>query len=145
MSRPKTIIRRQSDSETEAGYKKDAKVIEARLLNSLDRRKEFKSKSERIAQDDICQQNWKFRDATKYFPDEPWMRTVSKYYPNASCGPLLIDEPQLDIEITRCQRKQVVLEGMGYRYLILRPNMTDAECFMEIEACGQRLKTQSPT
>jgi len=139
----KTILRRKSNSEVESGYQKTEKVIKAKLLSNHERRINYRSKADRIARDFECQNKWIFKNAAKYFPDEPWMRTVDKYYPNAEGGALLIDEPELPHDIKRCERKQIVLEAMGYRYLIIKPEMTDIDCFTELEACGQRLKKQS--
>lgn len=89
----------------------------------------------RLAGDTIgAMRNFRIRDAEKHFPHQPMMRTVEKYYPYAKGGPLLVDEPNTEREVTACQEKAKILKSLGYRYLILQSDVDEFEARQMLEA-----------
>lgn len=96
-------------------------------------KKHYASVAERVAQSSISFRNYKFHDATKEFPNEPHMRTVEQFFPYAVGGELLVDSPSSKVEIAECARKAEVFKRMGYRYLIVEPDMDEHEALYKLE------------
>lgn len=117
-----------------------AEQSNAALIQKIEARKDLRSRAERLAGDRICVLNWRFPEAANVFPTEPWMRTVSKYFRDASGGPLMVDEPELPHQVERCKRKLPILRELGkkhgFRYVVLWPDKTEADDIMELEQCG---------
>jgi len=123
---------------------KTQEVKHERRLERVEHLKLLKSRAERLARDNYCVMNWKWQGSETAFPDEPWLRTVEKYYPNAQGGPLLIDEPLLPEDIKTCERKRPYLEKQGYCYVVLEPNVDEFKDQEELTKCrGRQTQWQS--
>jgi hypothetical protein len=112
----KTIVKEQSDMQMQT----QTQDRPARQM-----RKHYPSVAERIAESEIAYRNFKFTGAEEAFPNEPAMRTVDQYFPYAVGGELLVDSPVTERERTNCARKASVLKKLGYRYLIVVPDMDE--------------------
>lgn len=67
---------------------------------------------------------WRWPGAEQDFPQEPWLRNVRIYYPNAIGGPLAVDEPRYENERVACKRKSKALKARGIRYLVYERGMS---------------------
>ena len=140
MSHAKTIMKKRN-SYAEAGYTKQEAQVQP---VEVEQKPKFRSMSEELAQSDLFVGKWMFPEARTKFPDEPWMRYVDKYFPYAKGGPLLIDEPRYADDLKKCERKAPHLYALGFRYVVIKPQMTMHEAVMELERCqaGLQSKTQ---
>lgn len=104
---------------------------------------------EQLAVDRIYVVNWRWPDADKDFPTEPWMRSVRWFYPNAPGGGLAVDEPRFDNEKVICKRKAKALKARGIRYLVYDRQMTLEEAKENIndgmDQGGLKGSTSKPT
>jgi hypothetical protein len=112
----KTVVKKEPDMQTQT-----------QTQDRPDRqmRRYYPSVAERAAESEIAYRNFKFKGAEEAFPNEPAMRTVDQYFPYAVGGELLVDSPVTERERKNCERKAVVLKKLGYKYLIVVPDMDD--------------------
>lgn len=88
-------------------------------------RKHYASVAERVAESTVSFRNFKFEGAKDAFPNEPALRTVDQYFPYAVGGELLVDYPVTKAHDAECGRKAEVLKKLGYRYLVVKPDMDE--------------------
>lgn len=140
----RTIVRKKKSEESPLDAMKMAQQTSKEHVQvaKLARKKDLISRAEVAANSKICLLNWKFDQAAEKFPREPWMRKVDFYFPYAAGGPLLVDDCKLPHQVTQSERKAKILQELGYRFLILRPGMTEADDLLELEKCGQHLPKQ---
>ena len=86
-------------------------------------RRSFLGMSADVAQDDHYIRNTRIPNSLKWFPVDPLLRTVDKYFPYAVGGPLYIDEPKSNAEIEQCLKKAEALKAEGARYAYIGPDM----------------------
>lgn len=118
----------------EASMDKNPPIIKA-VLSGHVARDPSKTIPEQIAGNSVIFFNWKWKDAEKDFPIEPWLRTVKHCFIYAKGGMILADYPQIKGEFTACERKAKVLKERGFRYIAVTPEMTVLEA-MEILGDG---------
>lgn len=100
-------------------YKDDAHMTEERLKAYYDRRHKFVATSDQLAESLDYVLNWKWPGSDAFYPNDPDMRLVDKYYPRAKGGPLLVDEPRGKHEVDLAYKKQKVLKSQGFRHLVI--------------------------
>jgi hypothetical protein len=131
------VINRILDSES--ALPKVVPAIDARPERKA--RPHLRTITDRLAGSNMYFRNWRWPEAARDFPAEPWMRSVAKCYPDAIGGPILIDEPQIEKgddgkahpQIIACERRAEVLRKHGYRYIILKKGMSEADAREELE------------
>lgn len=89
--------------------------------------------SAEVAQDTIYTRNTRTPNGMVYFPTEPIMRTIDKFFIGAVGGPLYIDEPQTETDIKRCLRKVPMMKEQGHRYCYITPEMDLEEVLIQLE------------
>lgn len=104
-------------------------------VRKSDAKKHFSSMSDRLAEDTLFYRNHKWAGADKYFPnkDQHIMRIVSKFYPYARGGELLIDEPNNEAEMIFAYEKQKFFKQnkLGFRHVVIEPNDTKLDLLLE--------------
>jgi len=97
-------------------------------------RKELITISDKVASHNYYTRNWKFPEADKVFPgDWEWdKRVVTKYYPMAEGGALLVDEPISDWDVNRAWEKHKVLRKLGYRHIVIEKDTTVDQCLEQL-------------
>lgn len=115
-------------------YQDDTSRTEERLLLYYDRRHRFVATSDQIAESLHYQINWKWPESDKFFPNDPDMRLVDKYYPYAKGGPLLVDEPRGKEAVDKAYKKQKVLKAQGLRHLVIEEQAVFIDLLEQIGA-----------
>lgn len=93
-------------------------------LHIAEKNNELTSVADKIAGDVFHYKNWYYPNSRIYFPEHGELRFVEKYYPNAKGGPLYVDEPLFEADITDCYKKLPALKDQGLRYVIIKPGQT---------------------
>lgn len=88
----------------------------------------------KIAKSTVYYGNKKFKNADKYFPVNPLLRTVQKFFPYAEGGALYVDEPTDPQEERECGLKAAAIKKEGLRYIVITRDMHDME---ETEALAE--------
>ncbi len=88
---------------------------------------EFLGLSSKIAESTICNRNWPWKNARIHFIDQPLLRTVDKYYPQAKGGPLYIDEPLTKEEEKLCEIKRPKMLQEKLRYIVINKEASEHE------------------
>lgn len=98
-----------------------------RALRRADLRKQFISIDSQFAESNVHFRNYKYQDAHMIYPNvtDVDMRFVSKCYPYARGGLLLVDEPRNALEKEKAVRKQIVLRKLGFRHVIVETYVPD--------------------
>lgn len=112
--------------------KDDAK--HQRLIQKSDDRKKFISIADQVAQSTIFTRNWKWPGADQHYPLEADLRMVSKYYPYAQGGPLLVDDAYDQKEAAELFLKQKILRKLGFRHVVIE---SDSSLFDVLEQLGE--------
>lgn len=128
----KSIIRDAGDDEVQIpGEQLRGNIDKPALVSS---RFQARSLAEKIACDDVCSKNYYFAGGKTEFPNLEYMWRVDLYFPYAVNGPLYVDQ------LTRVdQRKEEMLlekkkflNKKGYRYLLIKPGMTETDAIEEL-------------
>lgn len=90
------------------------------------------SLAQQIADSNFEYVNWIWPEGKDKFPHDFRMWSVDKYFPEAKGGPLLMDTPRFESEITKCHQKASALHELGYRYLILTPDMSFEDAMLTL-------------
>lgn len=101
-----------------------SKQKEAVLLSIAKRRSLPHSIADRIAGSTFHYRNWYYPGGREEFQQNEKLRYVDKMYPLAEGGQLLVDEPTHQFQIDYCEMKRKFLKSKGFRYIIVRPQMT---------------------
>lgn len=118
MSSDAPVVKSFTDKEFESP--KRARNADVTLANDL-------------AEAPFYHRNFRWVDAQDDFPAEPWLRTVDKFFDRTPYGPLLIDEPQTDLDEKACEdRKRPKLRARGLLYVILKKGMTLEEAIQAV-------------
>jgi len=90
------------------------KVKEKSLLSSYEKRQQFISVSDQIAESHFYFRNYRYPKGNELYPDalESDFRIVSKAYPYAKGGLLLVDEPRTEKESLKMYEKQKKLKKL---------------------------------
>lgn len=101
-----------SDEDTPAHKKA---ILKAEL------RQKFVTLADQIAQHTLYFRNYKYQGADKAYPDSlhALQRFVTKCYPYAEGGLLLVDEPNNEREEKLAKDKQAVLKKLGFRHVVI--------------------------
>lgn len=110
--------------EEEAKPKPDS-ATHLRNLKRAELRKIFVSIDSQFAESNVLFRNYKYHDAHLVYPNtvDVDQRFVSKCYPYAKGGLLLVDEPRNEREKIKAYEKQRKLQGLGYRHVVLEDGM----------------------
>lgn len=103
--------------------------IHAKLLEKMGK---AESIAEKLAGDKLFYRNWMWPAGKEFFPHEPNMWFVSRYYPYALGGALLLDEPVTDLEKSQCKVKQEKILAKGFRYYIIDRAKSVEEMLFEL-------------
>lgn len=92
-----------------------------RAILRLENRQKFITLSDQVAQHTLYFRNYKYQGADKAYPDSihALQRFVTKCYPYAENGLLLVDEPKNAYEEKLAFEKQKVLKALGFRHIII--------------------------
>ena len=96
------------------------------------RRKELASLAERVANDNFFYVNYYFEGGKSFFPQEPDLQKVKRFFPYAEGGPLFVDEPMLEAEEKACELKKEAMKKLGHRYLVIKRTMNLLNCLEEL-------------
>lgn len=86
--------------------------------------KNLSSMTDIVAKDFLSYRGYLVRELKEVFFMKAHMWHVDKYYPEAFCGPLLIDEPRTKQELADCLLKKEALKKLGKKYLIIETGTT---------------------
>lgn len=120
------VVRRRSNSEQEVPVtveSKPAKPDAAFGLNSI---------PDRVAGSKVHYRNWEVPGAKEAFPFHMGLRFVERMYPYSKPEPLLVDCPMSEYEEKDCDKKAEVFRTFGFRYLILKRNMSFEEALQQL-------------
>lgn len=90
-------------------------------LKRCEDRKKFVTFSDQIAEHTFYFRNYKYQRANILYPrdlDSDY-RFVSKCYPYAKCGMLLVDEPKNEHEYQMALKKQEALRKSGFKHIVI--------------------------
>lgn len=110
--------------ETNEKPKDETSPAHEKALRKLGSRQDFVTMSDQIAQHALYHRNYKYPNGWKYFPANPEMHQVTKYYPLAVGGPLLVDEPRTEWEMVLAYEKQKTLKKSGLRHIVIEKDST---------------------
>jgi len=108
-------------------------IAEKRVTRTVRRSNVLLTMPERIAGDKFCYLNWKLPNASELFPDDWRLRFVAFHFPFAEGGPINFDMPKNEVEKRDCAVKAKVLRGLGFRYVIITNETTEAEAFEQLD------------
>lgn len=113
--------------------KEDPSSHQRKIMRS-DLRKEFITLSDHVAESSLYLRNYKFNEANQVYPDVTQVkyRFVTKMYPHAKKGMLLVDEPQNESEVMMAYEKQKKLKKLGYRHIVVESNTTLYDCLNQL-------------
>lgn len=132
---PKTRVVRKKQADNTAIASAEETSNKSRE-QSLERRSKLGSVADRLAGSTFHYRNWYYKEGKEKFPQHDNLRYVSKMYPYAEGGMLLVDEPRFPYELERCNAKKEVLLKLGYRYLIITQSMTLSEAAEVLNELG---------
>jgi len=81
----------------------------------------FTTLAAQVAGSNVYMRNWypdQFASRDRW-PGRPRMWYVSRYFPFAKGGPLLVDEPTTELEAEACREKQKALKKQGFRHVVI--------------------------
>jgi peptidoglycan/xylan/chitin deacetylase (PgdA/CDA1 family) len=96
--------------------------------------------SEAIADSDVFIRNWYYAGSAVDFPHHTEMRYVDRYFPYAKGGALLLDFPQDEQDLKKCEGKSVSIKARGYRYLIVTKHMNLNDALEALEKVDRERK-----
>lgn len=99
--------------------------------------------ADRVANSTIVHLSWKWHEAAKDFPSEPWMRHVNRYYPQAEGGPLAIDMEN-QTPAAALDRREKAVRARGIRYIRLSPSEKLEEVLIRLAQIDAELAVQRP-
>lgn len=104
----------------------------------IQKRHEFTSIAEQIAESHIAVGNYRIPSDKKLFPldQDAAKRFVSRFFPYAKGGALFVDEPANEHELQFAEKRQKFLHGLGHRHVIV-PRTTSPETLYN---CMEQLK-----
>jgi hypothetical protein len=102
----------------------------SRALERADQRKTLISLADQVAEDFMHERNFKYPESEILYPEgfEAEYRFVTKFYPYAKGGPLMVDEPQSEHEINKVYAKMKRIQESGLlkrnklRYCVIEPD-----------------------
>lgn len=130
-SKKKVVEASQSfEEEKDAGDSPQHK----RLLMKADLRGQFVTLADHIAESNLFIRNFKFLEADTLYPDINFVdyRFVTKMYPHAKKGMLLVDEPRSENQTKMAYEKQKKLKKLGYRHVVIEEDTTLYDCLMQL-------------
>lgn len=123
-------INQRTEIETESKLQTAVADLEspahAAALRRQELRQRFITLSDQIAESTLFFRNYKYRGADQLFPKDiefDW-RVVTKAYPNAKGGLLLVDEPRNEYEMLIAYEKQKTLKKQGFRHIVIEGDAT---------------------
>lgn len=107
-----------------------------RKINRMVERGKFITIAEEIAKHTFYYRNFKYKGADQLFP-HPFdvdQRIVTKCFPLAQKGPLLVSEPTTTLEIKKAYELQKVLRSKGMRHIVIE---SDTSVYDALEQLGE--------
>lgn len=114
------------------------KIKEDRLITQYEVRKKFGTLSDQIAESNIYFRNYRYPKGREIYPDDLQsdFRIVTKAYPYAKGGMLLVDEPKTEKEASKMYEKQKRLKKLGLRHIVIEKtghlHTTYADCLEQL-------------
>lgn len=115
----RTVARDPMASNKRDLYPDTADMAHEKALRKHDERKRLIAVADQIAKSTHWTMNWKWPGSDKEYPNHPDMRMVTKYYPYAVGGPLLVDEARDRKEAEQFFSKQKILKKLGFRHIVI--------------------------
>lgn len=127
MGRPKVKVIERQMQTVEVDSRPQIQVARARRVatNFL---------PDKIANDSFYVRNYPIPKSKEIFPLEWRMQYAELCYPYAEGGPLFIDMPVTNYDVALCERKFEALKGRGIRYLFIKTDATETDCWELLEA-----------
>lgn len=95
----------------------------------------YTTTAEQVAKSKLYVRNWyvpEIKNLSPYKWSDRWCR-VDKYFPYAEGGPLLVDEPDGEIDLELCLNKQKKMREWSYRYIVVDQNTKFFEAMQQLE------------
>lgn len=104
-------------------------------LRRCELRKQFTSIQDQFAESNLYQRNYKYRNADKMYPGELDFdeRIVTRCYPYAKGGMLLMDEPKNEKQKEKAYIKQKKLWEAGVRHVVFEEKMDVFDLAKQLE------------
>lgn len=118
---------------TQVGKTKSIEEQDATFNGSNPKSPVYTDLASQAADSRLSCRNWKFNNADAHFPYDVDLRRVDRYFPYASGGPLLIDEPMTEKEEKNCEKKRKAIDKEGQRYAIITRDMELNEVLEQIK------------
>lgn len=117
----KKIVHEFSAPESEKDLDQESPEHTRALLRA-ELRSQFVTLAEQLAESTLFFRNYKYKGADKEYPDDlhALQRFVTKCFPHAKNGMLLVDEPKNEREAKLCFEKQIVLKKLGFRHVVIQ-------------------------
>lgn len=80
---------------------------------------EFRTTAEKLARSSIYHVHFYVPELVAKHRFNDAMQSVSKMFPFAAGGKLLVDEPEDKFEVDECKEKEKILVAAGYRYIYI--------------------------
>jgi hypothetical protein len=93
----------------------------------------YDSVGAQVAQSGYFKRNFMIQDLKDAFPGQYRMWSVSKSFPYAHDGLLLVDEPTNKHELAMSKEKAVVLKKAGFKFIIIEKGTSVEDALMELE------------
>lgn len=97
-----------------------------RKLDRIIDRARFVTVGDQVAEHTHYERNYKYPGADQLFPN--WLdadqRIVTKCYPLAKKGMLLVSEPRHEAEVKKAWEKHKILRKLGFRHIVVEPDTT---------------------
>lgn len=124
----------QASQSMEGDQNQEDSPRHKRLIVKCDMRGDFITLADHVAQSNLFIRNFKFLEADQIYPDIVFVdyRFVTKMYPHAKNGMLLVDEPRTENQIHMAYEKQKKLKKLGYRHIVIEENTTLYDCLEQL-------------
>jgi hypothetical protein len=98
-------------------------IDQSKQVMFAERHNRFTTIAEKLANDKFFYLNWYVPGLQDKYLWQPRLWTVGKYFPHAEGGPLLVDEPTFHWQIEECRTKAEHIKALGFRYIMITPDM----------------------
>jgi hypothetical protein len=103
-------------------------------LRKAEMRQQFNTLADQIAEHCLYFRNWKFHGADQVFPKDPEARFVTKMYPYAKGGMLLVDEPRTEKQMLQAYERHKFFNKKKIRHIVIE---ADSSLYDLLEQLGE--------
>lgn len=136
MARKKTSVMEVIPPDSMAArYPDQDDVKDKQKLESYERRWKFIDIASQVAENNFYIMNWKWPGSDRLVPPHVSIdfKMISKYFPYAKGGPLLVDEPRFPDQVKLCFEKQRLLKHLKMRYVVIEIDSTYFDVLAQLE------------